>query len=253
MTGQPFLLGPLGAAVELDTVPEASVSSARATSDLVTMSGARYVQRSRFAPREWSLTLSPWSDPRVVRVVQAAAQGVLGDVWLWDLAACRVNMLSPHVAAGRGGVPLLVDGVPLFPVSGGQHVPVRAFTSVTVSFWTDEAEGTPVLSWAWGAGADTSVVAPDGAGPRRGAVTLTPTVDTYLVLEVEDGAAVTGLRVFEGQDDFTGWLPGQGSPCRVVVVDPEQTMHRFPVGGHGLSDWTVTVREVGAPGAWEGH
>ncbi len=98
--GSPFLLGPLGAMLPVDAEPGVAVSAERGTSATIASGGARRVQRSRHAPRTWDVSIVDQT-PDVVALLELAAQGALGDVWLLDRAAARANMLWPWQVASE--------------------------------------------------------------------------------------------------------------------------------------------------------
>lgn len=118
--------------------PGASVAAARPESERQTPSGARYLRRGRHAPRTWSWELKPWSTPDEVRVLKAAADGSLGDLWLFNAAAARANILHPHQTHGtaaQGYSRVDCDGLALRSLTPGsanlvETVPVGDRASV---------------------------------------------------------------------------------------------------------------------------
>lgn len=257
MTEVGFLVGPLGSLQPLDGVQVTTVAATRQYSEMTLLDGSRMVSQSENAPREWSIPLARWSSPTLVKWAAAAAQGLLGDVWLHDVAGARANMLPPSATAGRTGTRILVDGaVPLCPLVAGftVQVPVRSGYRYRLSGTTTAASGS-TLGSATGAGISAALTAPAGTTgqPRAFTTTLIATSTGTLLITVSS-AVVTGLRLAESVitgaslfADAGGWLPGAGSPCRVAVVDPAQTLQLL-LSGLALSDYDLTLREVGIPG-----
>jgi len=251
----PYLFGPLGYAAPIDCVPSGQVTAARASSDFNSVYGFRNVQRGGYAPREWVVTLTPWSTPGVASLLQAAAQGLLGDVWLWDLAGMRTNMLPPASTAGVSGTAIAVGSLPpLRPVTAGQvtKVPLRSGRNYSLTGYTTAASGTVLGTTKLGAASAVNFTAPAGSGSRQFTVALAPGSDLVLTLTVSS-AVVTGLRLVEAVTgttfaDSLPWVAGQASPCKVSVVDPDAELHGWSSSGAPLADYTVTLREVGTPG-----
>lgn len=111
--------------------------------------------------------------------------------------------------------------------------------------FTDVAAGAPILTYNVGAGAAT-VNAPAGVGSRPFTATFTPAADAALagVVTASTTGKVAGLRLVEG-DATSAWVPGQKSPCRVSISDPDQTLNFLDDGEQGRSDYRVTIQEVG--------
>jgi len=247
MTDTGFLFGPLGYMQALDQVrPGTTRAPSRARGELVTVGGVRYVQKARHAPRQWDIEYG-WKTPDVVRMLMAAAQGVLADCWLYDVAAARANMIPAYYTAGTGTA-VLVAGLPLGAVAAGTvvTVPVLAGRTYTASAWSAHTSGQTVFTYKLGSGSTVNATAPAGSGARVTSASFTPSTDQTLTITVSSGANVSGLRVHEGSPDGT-WLPGHGTPCRVDVIDPQAVL-QLVAGGHGLTDYTVSLQEVGQPG-----
>jgi hypothetical protein len=247
MTDTGFLFGPLGYMQPLAEVTAGTTRApSRARGELVTVGGVRYVQKAKYAPRQWDLGYT-WKTPAVIRLLMAAAQGVLKDCWLYDVAAARANMLPAHLTTGTGPT-VLVAGMPLGALAAGTvvTVPLLAGRIYTASAWSAHAAGDTVFTRKFGTDSTVATVAPAGSGVRVTSVTLAPSSNQNLVVTVGSGADVSGLRVHEGAADGD-WLPGHGSPCKVDVIDPQAVL-QMVTDGHGLTDYTVSLQEVGQPG-----
>jgi hypothetical protein len=255
MSASSLWVGPLGAMQQLDGVQAGrSVQAERPSSDLLTLGGARFVQVARRAPRTWQVSLSSWSSPVAAKWLTAAAQGLLGEVWLLDEASARANMLPPEFTAGRSGTQITVDGVPLYPLPAATVVivPLRSGIQYRLTGVTTAAAAAVLGTTKLGAAAAVNVVAPAGVGARTFTATLVPGSDLLLTITVSS-ALVTGLRLAQAitgstYADTSGWLPGEGTPCKVQVVDPGRTVQLITTTGHAVSDYTVTLREVGLAG-----
>lgn len=247
-----FLFGPLGGMVPLVRVrPDVQVEVERGGSEFVSSGGVRYVQRARYAPRRWTLDWG-WKDATVVRSLTAAAQGILRDCWLYDVAAARENMVAAHLTTGTG-LKVNVDGLALGSVPRGHQVsvPLLANRMYAVSVWSAAAAGTNVAHYDLGSFQGWQVTAPPGAGPRQAVAFLTPTADVVLTLYVPGTAGVadtgvSGIRVHEGPPDGA-WFPGMGTPCKVSVADPGRTL-QLVTANESRSAFNVTLSEVGKPG-----
>jgi hypothetical protein len=125
-------------------------------------------------------------------------------------------------------------------------VPLLGGRAYTVSAWSAHTSGQTVFTYKLGSGSTLNGTAPAGSGVRVTSVALAPSTDQTLTVTVGSGANVSGLRVHEGSPDGD-WFPGHGSPCKVDVVDPQAALQLVDVG-HGLSDYTVSLQEVGIPG-----
>jgi len=110
------------------------VAADRPVDEWVSVGGVRHEVRGRRAPRTWRVNLGH-AGPDAVAALMVAAQGDGGDVWLWDEAAARANVLDPVLVRGRDDYPVVVcDGVPLRAVTGGgtMTVDVPLLANVTV-------------------------------------------------------------------------------------------------------------------------
>lgn len=247
MTGTAFLFGPLGYMQPLAEVsPGVTRAPSRARGEMVTVGGVRYVQKARHAPRQWDIGYV-WKQPAVIRTLMAAAQGVLKDCWLYDVAAARANMIPAHLTTGTGPA-VLVAGMPLGALAAGTSatVPLLKGRLYTVSAWSAHEAGQVVFTTKFGTDALVNTLAPSGSGVRVTSRAIAPSQDNTLTVTVGSGANVSGLRIHEGPADGD-WLPGHGSPCKVDVIDPQAVL-QLVTDGHGLTDYTVGIQEVGQPG-----
>jgi hypothetical protein len=258
-----FLLGQKGALATIPGVQRSvTVASERPSREDVTLDGTRVVQMGPRAPRSWSIALSPWTTPTTVARLEAAAQGLLGEVWLLDVAAARANMLPPEATAGTSGTLIAVPGFgAMFPVPSSTVItlPVLPSTNYRLSAYSSVASALTLATIRTYTAADALVATTlwqsvAGTGVRDHPKTLlTGATVAYLTISVDAGAnPATALRVAQAVTGTTyadagGFLPGRGTPCRVRVVDPQQVLQQV-VSGHGRSDFTVELREVGASG-----
>lgn len=239
-----FLFGPLGGMVPLVVSAGASVETARAFSEFVSSGGVRYVQTGRTSPRTWQVGRQ-WQKPEWARLLSMAAHGLLQEVWLYDQASARENMLASAYSNGAGA-PVMVDGFPFgaIPESQVVRVPVLAGRLYTVSAWGDHPINTRVASYQLGSNPIQPVGTPPGSGTRYSAASFVPAADTVVTLRITQ-PMVSGLRLHEGPPD-NKFMPGYGTPCRVAVQDPVRVLQM--VTQETRSDYTATLTEVGKPG-----
>jgi len=257
-------LGPYAAMVELDGVQAGvATTTERPTSSRVALSGAQFIRQAPRAPRQWELSLAPWGTPdSTIALLHMAAQGCIdGDVWYLDESLARENMLpseftAPRSASSWQGSMDSTTGLPAMPnVPAGQvvQVPVRAGVQYRLSGVTTSASGTVLGTTKLGTAAAVDVVAPSGSGSRWWSVVLTPASSVALAVTIT-ASSVRNLRLVQAvsgstfADAATTWQPGQGMPCRVQVLDPQRTLQLLLESGHGRSDRSVVLREVGVSG-----
>lgn len=240
-----FLFGPLGGMVPLRVSRGVNDSPARSMSELVTSGGVRYVQRGRRAPRTWQVGRA-YEGPGWAALLTDAAHGLLGQCWLYDVAAARENMVPAELSAGAG-LPVMVDGRPMgaLPAGHTSMVQVLAGRTYTVSLWSAAAAGTTVASFLRSPNLLTLVTAPPGTGARSCAASFTPLADGLVTVTVPNGNT-SGLRVHEGGPDGR-FYSGHGTPCKVAVQDPQRTLE-LVVDRETRSAYQVTLMEVGKPG-----
>ena len=241
-TGSPFWLWINDVWVHLEGVaPEVSVAAERPGSEFMSVDGHRSVFVAPNAPRSWELNYQ-WATPAAVAALRLAAE-VPGEVWLLDSMAAATNMLSARDCYGHDSTAAVLDcgGTPLRALPEGDVASalVRGGVPTTLAAWSSEAEATVLATIG-----TESLVAPAGSGDRQATVTFTVVADEVLTVDVESGVEVSGLMLTEGTP-APFWLGGERTPCKVAVGDPSQTARRTRPGGLALSEYGVTLREVG--------
>lgn len=213
------------------------VQAGRGFSEFVSSGGVRYVQQGRTAPRTWTVGRQ-WQEPRWVKLLSMAAHGMITDCWLYDVAAARENML-PATSSFGTGAPVPVEGINMGTLPAGHQVqvPVLAGRLYTVSGWTLNA-GTVLTASCSGVNITVEAVA------GLAEASFTPTSDSILTVIVPQ-SGLSGLRVHDGAPDGR-FMPGHGTPCKVAVQDPAQTLRL--VTDSTYADYEATIYEVGKPG-----
>lgn len=234
-------VGPLGAMVPMIVSAGGGIETSRPRGELVTTGGVRWAQQARRAPRSWTLS-QLWQDPSWARMLQYAAQGIVKDCYLYDVAVARQNLLRSSECVGSG-TPVLVDGVPMGALStgAGPRAYLLSGRTVVVSCWTSATYGAGVLSFTH-AGKTTTLTAPPGTGTRYAYATYTPMSEGVLTTNIT--GVLSGLRVHEGAPDRS-FQTTQGTPCLVEVVDPSESLQM--VADQTRVDYQVTLNEVGQP------
>lgn len=246
----PFMLNVGGVWIPLTGVQRGVTRKAdRPMSQFLTLGGTRYVQLGARAPRTWSLTYSA-KDQSALAWLAYAANGLAGDVWLLDRMAAQVNMLTPLTTYGLDSAqPTLAgpDGVAMRTFAA-----VDAFTRLVregqwyhLSGWTTATAGATLGVLTVGAETPVNVLAPAGSGARRWSVAFMPDADCEVEFAVSIAAKTTALRLTESSVDSTPWLDGMDTPCKVAVTDPDASLLLYREGSPPMSDYTVTVLEVG--------
>lgn len=235
-------VGPLGAMVPLTVSAGAGVETSRPRSELITTGGVRWAQQARKAPRSWSVG-RVWQDPSWVRMLAYAAQGVIAECYLYDVAVARQNLLRSSECVGTGS-PVLVDGVPLGALATGTGPRACLLTGrkIIISCWTAATAGATVLTATHG-GNTITLTAPPGTGARYAYATYTPRAEGVLTTNIV--ATLSGLRIHEGAPD-KHFQTTQGTPCLVEVQDPSETL-QMVTDGQTRIDYQVTLTEVGQP------
>lgn len=95
----PYFFGPLGAMEQIWVEPGVSVESTRGSSDLVVGRGTRYFQQGRTAAREWKASFNDQTQ-EATRLISMAANGMLQQCWLYDIAEAQENMVPADLSAG---------------------------------------------------------------------------------------------------------------------------------------------------------
>lgn len=249
-TQSPFYMLVGGLWVHLEGAkPGAAVAASRASLSFASSGGTVAVQRAQRSNRSWSIDFQ-LADPETVRWLALAASGLAGPVYLYDVSLAQTNMLDPRDVVGRvsGAATIRVEGVLLPTFASGYTLTrqLRAGISYWLGGYTSASAATNVLSYDIGAGA-VNVAAPTGTGSRAFSATFIPGADVTVTIAVLAGGAakVTALRLTEGSVDSAGFMPGQNTPCQVSVSDPQEVRQFAFSDRPGMSDYSVTMQEVG--------
>lgn len=239
-----FFFGPIDSMEPIEVSAGASIEFARGSSELVTSGGVRYMQSGRRAPRTWTVGRI-WQEPAWARTLTASAQGLLGECWLYDVAAARENMVPANLSVGTGPR-VMTDGLPLQTLTAGHSVtvPVLAGRMYTISAWASADPGEIVFSYRQDAGELVSVPLTPGSGHRQASSSFMAPTSGLLTVTILVGNA-TGLRVRDGAPDGR-YYSGHGTPCKVAVRDPGRALQMLTTST--FSDYEVTLLEVGTPG-----
>lgn len=244
-----FSFGPLGDMSGLRVAPT-TVGNAREIRETITSRGVRWAQRARRNPRTWVVS-RPWQEPAFIQALALAAYGVGGEMFLYDRACARQNMLPARYSTGTGplvpvrstmpnGKRTLMGSVTWQSVS----VPLLAGRTYTISGWTTSSQSPLAASWPGLTGMASLPVPVEGFT----VLTITPQEDGMLTLgRLQDVAAV---RVHEGIPDGRFYLT-EGTPCQVAVADPERA-YQLVTDTETRIDFTVTLYEVGNTGDYAG-
>ena len=235
-------VGPLGAMMPMCVSVGVGLETGRPRGELVTTGGVRWAQQARRAPRSWSVGRL-WQEPSWARMLNYAAQGIIKECYLYDVAVARQNMLRSSECVGSGAS-VLVDGVPMgaLATGAGPRAYLLAGRTVVVSCWTSAIPGAGVLSFTH-AGKTITLTAPPGTGARYAYAVYTPMSEGVLTTNIT--GVISGLRVHEGSPDRSFQVT-QGTPCLVEVVDPSESL-QLVVDGQTRIDYQVTLNEVGQP------
>ena len=219
----------------------------RPRSSLTTLGNMVYEQLARKANAAWSVSYRNASSDSA-RWLQYAATGKAGEVWLYDVQAAQANMLDENSIQGVAAAAtlVLVDGVPM-PAFAATDVFTRKLrdgVAYHLSFTTTHTAGATIGTYDLGAG-PVNIVAPVGTGPRRGSVALLPgdNVDLEVAWSVAD--VTSGARLSQDTGTPDDFLPGENTPCKVVVVDRSQTLDWAHDDQLSRGDTSFQIREVG--------
>jgi hypothetical protein len=134
------------------------------------------------------------------------------------------------------------------------EVPVRGGVPYWLRFWgdTNGSEVTVASGETTLLAVDSSVLWPDPdvwpddwPGSPEGAVdTFTPDADGTVTITLPEGATIAGLMLTERVEPVE-FAQGQRMPCKVSVGDLSQTAQMAWADRSPLSDWTLTLTEVG--------
>ncbi len=221
----------------------------RPSSSFISSGGKAYVQSALRSNRTWRFRYTHDSAD-LVRWLTAAAQGLLGPVYLLDVAAAQMNMLDPLTTVGRDTTQptITVDGIPLRTfgiVTGVFTRMIRNAVPYRLTGWTTQTAASSLGTYVVNGGAPTTINAPAGTGSRQWTVTFTPGADGTVVFNTTVAGKVTALRLTQDTADTATWVPGENTPCQVSIVDPQRTLQMLQSGLLPQSDYTVTLREVG--------
>lgn len=236
-----FNFGPLGAMTALVVAPAPSIEREGSLSRFTSSGGVSYFQRPKRRPRSWTVS-RPWKDQRFIKHLERAAHGLLGEVFLYDRAVARRNML-PAELAGLPGAGVVVDGAPMAPVTWTiVKVPLLAGRLYTISCWSPGSVSPLTVAFT-GPGTRGPMATPDHLG--RAQMSFTPTVDGTLTL-TRGTQIVSGVRVHEASPDGAFYATS-GTPCRVAVEIPDET-YQMILDRETRIDYQVTLREAGRTG-----
>lgn len=245
----PFLLNVDGIWIPLTGVQrEATRTVERGSSAWISSGGRRRMQFAARPTRTWALSYN-LRDPSAVAWLQHAANGHADEVWLLDRMAAQANMLDPDDTIGRfNGQPIIAGplGVPMraFAIADGFVRKIRAGQWYHLSYTTTAAAAAVIGAYDIGAG-PVNIVAPSGAGSRRGSTAFLADDDVDLEVAWSIAAKVTAARLTEGSVDQFDWAPGRNTPCRVAVSDPDGALSLFRTSSAPLESYAVTIWQVG--------
>ena len=224
-----------------------SKKSDRPSSQTVSLGGVRRRQQAKRAPRTWSLTFA-YKSPEVVQWLAVAAQGLVGDVYLYDTSAAQINMLDPldTVGADPNQPTVAVNTVQLRTFAAGYtlSMKLRAGIQYHLSGTTSDVAGSLIAFYDLPAGS-VGIYAPVGTGARRWSTSFMPSTDTAVTIIIIIDGVTSGLRLTEGSLDMLGFLPGQKAVCQISVDDPDSVLDLFLDTQLSLSTHTVNLLEVG--------
>lgn len=250
-TRSPFYMLMNGNWIHLEgATPGVPVEVSRPSSSTTSLGGVVRTQRAPKSSRSWALGFM-FEDAATMRWLNHAASGMAGDVWLLDRAAAQVNMLDPRDCIGQDAtLPLIdVEGSQLYALPHLYKFTVKCRAGVTYWFGgtTTFAAAATIAAYQINDEASVPVVASPGTGARAFSTSFTPDVDADVLIQMSlvSSAGSTALRLTEGAVDDVGFIPGQKAPCQVSVSDPQYTMNFAYDDALALSDYTVTLTEVG--------
>lgn len=252
----PFVLNVGGVWIPLTGVArETPRPRERGESVWLSGSGRRRIQFAARSSRTWTLAYT-FKDPSAVAWLAEAAAGNAGPVWLLDRAAAQVNMLDPKTTQGR------FNGQPMIPTALG--IPVQALDSVDdyafirkvrggqtyhLSGWTSHAGpaylGAMRIECPGLPDTHAEVLVDEATAPGPWSSSIEAPADGDLSFVVSIPGVTTRLRLTEGSVDTMDWYPGQNTPCRVAVSDPDDVLSLYREDRPPMSSYAVTLREVG--------
>ena len=238
--------------------PTQTLTDSRDSSELTTLGGHRYVQKSKRRLREWGLSFE-WATPETISLAQLLAHEGQ-EAWLYDEQAASANLLDPTFTQGPVGHPVRdCGGIPLRSLVKDHayafdeaHPPSQTFKvpagSYRITGWTDAPTNAAVARLLVN-GLNTSLVAPAGSGWRRFSHLRTlpdSTVILSIVAPSASGRTLAGLGFTPATfPDLERWVEGQRASCRVVFDDPSQSREIRQPTAMGRGSAGLTIREVG--------
>lgn len=109
--------------VDLEDVQSGvQVQSDRSGSEFTSVGGVRHVQYAPKRARSWNLDFGH-AGPESVRALVLAAGGQSGDVWLFDEAAARQNLMPDSAIGDARNQIVIVDGLPVRSITSGSPPP----------------------------------------------------------------------------------------------------------------------------------
>lgn len=176
MTDSAYFLRVGGVWLELPELQaEMEISVSRPSSATESVGGVVRTQVASRSSRVWPFRFTQDS-ASVVRYLTLAAQGLVGDVFLYDAAAAQVNMLDPRDCIGRDALQptIPVDLIPLRTFAAGYTLAMklRAGVQYHLSGTTTHTAGATIATYNLGAGV-VNIVAPAGTGSCRWSTSFT--------------------------------------------------------------------------------
>lgn len=220
-------------------------SLSRASSSMETVGGFRYEQHAPKANASWVVDTG-LRDAEVSRWLTYAATGRAGAVWLYDVQAAQANMLGEAQTQGSSATLVTVEGVPMPAFGSGVSSTrkVRTGVAYSLSYSTTHTAAATIGTYDVGAGA-VDIVAPAGTGSRRGSTAFVPAADGECEIVWTVADVTSGARLSEGSVSDSSFLPGENTPCRVVVSDRSQRIDFVYSDRLSRSTASFEIREVG--------
>ena len=173
----------------------------RPGSEFSSLGGVRHAQSARRAPRTWSVDLGH-AGPESVALLATAAAGDGGDVWLWDEAAARANLLDPLAVRGRDGYPTVMCG----------SVPLR---SLTIGPGSGGSGGGPVVDVPAAANVILLNEPPESTNTSPGVAMEAGYAETLIRFNVPPTPA--GLGLFSAHLVLSADVAGDGIDAHVAA------------------------------------
>lgn len=210
--------------------------------------------------RRWSWDISGLTDAEAAKVEQLLHDQTKGRLWWYEPTALGSNMVPadvaeptpPDLGVSDAATTVTVDGHTFDCVSGevdrdvptvdgvGYTAKVQAgvHAGTLVSLTVESLDGDQAVSGTLGS--DTQAAA--GAAEELSVVWAASTEAGVRV--TVDGAAWSGLQMFETAKDPGGWRPGRGIPQVVMLGAGQQLQWSTPSGDTLWRGASVTLVEV---------